>query len=73
MTAMPITDWRLNEVPRRWRPEDRAWRVRAAYLRGPGRIKFEIEQQLPSSQCPASRRPRRVVDQAAGASCTVGT
>jgi len=30
-------------------PEDRAWGVRAAYLRGPGRIKFEIEQRLPSS------------------------
>jgi catechol 2,3-dioxygenase-like lactoylglutathione lyase family enzyme len=30
-------------------PEDRAWGVRAAYLRGPGRITFEIEQDLPSS------------------------
>ena len=30
-------------------PEDRAWGVRAAYLRGPGRITFEIEQELPSS------------------------
>jgi catechol 2,3-dioxygenase-like lactoylglutathione lyase family enzyme len=29
-------------------PEDRAWGVRAAYLRGPGRITFEIEQELPS-------------------------
>jgi len=29
-------------------PEDRAWGVRAAYLRGPGRITFEIEQDLPS-------------------------
>jgi catechol 2,3-dioxygenase-like lactoylglutathione lyase family enzyme len=28
-------------------PEDRAWGVRAAYLRGPGRITFEIEQALP--------------------------
>jgi uncharacterized glyoxalase superfamily protein PhnB len=27
-------------------PEDRAWGVRAAYLRGPGQITFEIEQQL---------------------------
>ena len=27
-------------------PEDRAWGVRAAYLRGPGRITFEIEQEL---------------------------
>ena len=31
-------------------PEDRAWGVRAAYLRGPGRITFEIEQELPSSR-----------------------
>lgn len=30
-------------------PQDRAWGVRAAYLRGPGRITFEIEQELPSS------------------------
>jgi catechol 2,3-dioxygenase-like lactoylglutathione lyase family enzyme len=30
-------------------PEDRAWGVRAAYLRGPGQITFEIEQHLPSS------------------------
>jgi hypothetical protein len=30
-------------------PEDRAWGVRAAYLRGPGRITFEIEQELLSS------------------------
>lgn len=29
-------------------PEDRPWGVRAAYLRGPGRITFEIEQELPS-------------------------
>jgi uncharacterized glyoxalase superfamily protein PhnB len=29
-------------------PQDRAWGVRAAYLRGPGRITFEIEQELPS-------------------------
>jgi catechol 2,3-dioxygenase-like lactoylglutathione lyase family enzyme len=28
-------------------PEDRAWGVRAAYLRGPGRITFEIEQDIP--------------------------
>jgi catechol 2,3-dioxygenase-like lactoylglutathione lyase family enzyme len=28
-------------------PEDRAWGVRAAYLRGPGRMTFEIEQELP--------------------------
>jgi catechol 2,3-dioxygenase-like lactoylglutathione lyase family enzyme len=28
-------------------PQDRAWGVRAAYLRGPGRITFEIEQELP--------------------------
>lgn len=27
-------------------PEDRAWGVRAAYLRGPGGITFEIEQDL---------------------------
>jgi catechol 2,3-dioxygenase-like lactoylglutathione lyase family enzyme len=31
-------------------PEDRAWGVRAAYLRGPGRITFEIEQELPGSR-----------------------
>jgi uncharacterized glyoxalase superfamily protein PhnB len=31
-------------------PGDRAWGVRAAYLRGPGRITFEIEQQLSSSR-----------------------
>ena len=31
-------------------PEDRAWGVRAAYLRGPGRITFEIEQELPRSR-----------------------
>lgn len=31
-------------------PEDRAWGVRAAYLRGPGRITFEIEQELPGSE-----------------------
>lgn len=30
-------------------PEDRAWGVRTAYLRGPGRITFEIEQNLPDS------------------------
>jgi hypothetical protein len=30
-------------------PEDRAWGVRAAYLRGPGQITFEIEQALPTS------------------------
>ena len=30
-------------------PDDRAWGVRAAYLRGPGRITFEIEQDLPAS------------------------
>lgn len=29
-------------------PTDRAWGVRAAYLRGPGQITFEIEQALPS-------------------------
>jgi hypothetical protein len=28
-------------------PQDRAWGVRAAYLRGPGRITFEIEEELP--------------------------
>jgi catechol 2,3-dioxygenase-like lactoylglutathione lyase family enzyme len=28
-------------------PADRPWGVRAAYLRGPGRITFEIEQDLP--------------------------
>jgi catechol 2,3-dioxygenase-like lactoylglutathione lyase family enzyme len=28
-------------------PSDRAWGVRAAYLRGPGGITFEIEQALP--------------------------
>ena len=27
-------------------PEDRRWGVRAAYLRGPGRITFAIEQEL---------------------------
>ena len=27
-------------------PQDRAWGVRAAYLRGPGRITFEIEESL---------------------------
>ncbi|MGH2368102.1 MAG: VOC family protein [Chloroflexota bacterium] len=31
-------------------PQDRAWGVRAAYLRGPGRITFEIEQDLPSQE-----------------------
>jgi catechol 2,3-dioxygenase-like lactoylglutathione lyase family enzyme len=30
-------------------PANRAWGVRAAYLRGPGRLTFEIEQELPSS------------------------
>jgi hypothetical protein len=30
-------------------PKDRTWGVRAAYLRGPGRITFEIEQGLPST------------------------
>lgn len=29
-------------------PEDRPWGVRAAYLRGPGRITFEIEEIIPS-------------------------
>jgi len=29
-------------------PQDCAWGVRAAYLRGPGRITFEIEEDLPS-------------------------
>jgi hypothetical protein len=28
-------------------PQDRAWGFRAAYLRGPGRITFEIEEELP--------------------------
>lgn len=31
-------------------PSDRAWGVRAAYLRGPGRLTFEIEQSLSDSQ-----------------------
>ena len=31
-------------------PQDRAWGVRAAYLRGPGRITFEIEQDLPRAK-----------------------
>ena len=31
-------------------PEDRSWGVRAAYLRGPGRITFEIEQSLPGTR-----------------------
>lgn len=31
-------------------PTDRPWGVRAAYLRGPGAITFEIEQALPASQ-----------------------
>jgi hypothetical protein len=30
-------------------PEDRTWGVRAAYLRGPGGITFEIEQGISSS------------------------
>lgn len=30
-------------------PEDRPWGVRAAYLHGPARITFEIEQELPES------------------------
>jgi uncharacterized glyoxalase superfamily protein PhnB len=30
-------------------PEDRGWGVRAAYLHGPGRITFEIEQELPGA------------------------
>jgi len=30
-------------------PRDRPWGVRAAYLRGPGKITFEIEQRLPGS------------------------
>jgi hypothetical protein len=30
-------------------PADRAWGVRSAYLRGPGQLTFEIEQELPSS------------------------
>jgi len=30
-------------------PQDRAWGVRAAYLRGPGEITFEIEEELPST------------------------
>lgn len=30
-------------------PKDRSWGVRAAYLRGPGRMTFEIEQSLRSS------------------------
>jgi uncharacterized glyoxalase superfamily protein PhnB len=34
-------------------PEDRAWGVRAAYLRGPGGITFEIEQPLPARIKPA--------------------
>ncbi|MCI0339631.1 MAG: VOC family protein [Planctomycetales bacterium] len=27
-------------------PEDRPWGVRAAYLKGPGKLVFEIEQEL---------------------------
>lgn len=30
-------------------PADRPWGVRAAYIQGPGAIRFEIEQLLPSS------------------------
>ena len=33
--------------------QDRAWGVRSAYLRGPGPITFEIEQELPN----IGRRP----------------
>jgi predicted enzyme related to lactoylglutathione lyase len=28
-------------------PKDRPWGVRAAYIQGPGALKFEIEQPLP--------------------------
>lgn len=28
-------------------PEDRSWGVRVAYLKGPGRITLELEQELP--------------------------
>jgi hypothetical protein len=28
-------------------PADRAWGVRAAYIQGPGALRFEIEQALP--------------------------
>ena len=28
-------------------PTDRPWGVRAAYIQGPGALKFELEQMLP--------------------------
>ena len=28
------------------KPEDQSWGVRAAYLKGPGRLTFEIEQRI---------------------------
>jgi uncharacterized glyoxalase superfamily protein PhnB len=34
------------------KPVDRPWGVRAAYLRGPGRITFEIEQEIPTGPTP---------------------
>lgn len=31
-------------------PKDRPWGVRSAYIKGPGALKFEIEQALPLSK-----------------------
>ena len=35
-------------------PADRSWGVRVAYLKGPGRITLELEQELPNANAESS-------------------
>jgi hypothetical protein len=35
-------------------PADRSWGVRVAYLKGPGRMTLELEQELSESKAPSS-------------------
>jgi uncharacterized glyoxalase superfamily protein PhnB len=35
-------------------PADRSWGVRVAYLKGPGRITLELEQELPNADAGSS-------------------
>jgi predicted enzyme related to lactoylglutathione lyase len=38
-------------------PADRSWGVRVAYLKGPGRITLELEQELPKADAASSDSP----------------
>jgi predicted enzyme related to lactoylglutathione lyase len=38
-------------------PADRSWGVRVAYLKGPGRITLELEQELPKADAGSSDSP----------------